>query len=181
MRRILLAFRVFFLVLFKRTVAEQVAKALAGREAAPTAAPAPAPPPKKPPVAKGPARSEAITLLAALQREARFVDFIQESLDGYADAQIGAVARDVHRDCKAVLARMFALRPAVADEEGKEVEVPAGFDSGRWRLTGNVTGEPPFRGRLVHPGWEATTCELPTWSGAAAAQRIVAPAEVELR
>jgi hypothetical protein len=136
---------------------------------------------KKPPAAKPPARSDAITLLAALQREARFVDFIQEPLTGYTDAQIGAAARDVHRDCGAVLARMFALRPAVSDEEGKEVEVPAGFDSGRWRLTGNVTGEPPFRGRLVHPGWEATTCELPTWSGTAAAQRIVAPAEVELR
>ena len=61
------------------------------------------------------------------------------------------------------------------------MEVPAGFDAGRWRLTGNVTGEPPFRGRLVHPGWEATTCELPTWSGSAAAARIVAPAEVELK
>jgi hypothetical protein len=125
-------------------------------------------------------QSEAITLLAALQREARFVDFIQESLDGYSDAQIGAAARDVHRDCKAVLARMFALRPVTTEEEGKEVEVPAGFDPGRWRLTGNVTGEPPFHGRLVHPGWEATICELPTWSGGAAAARIVAPAEVEL-
>ena len=76
---------------------------------------------------------------------------------------------------------MFALRPAVTEEEGKEVEVPAGFDAGRWRLTGNVTGEPPFHGRLVHPGWEAATCELPTWSGSAAASKIVAPAEVELK
>ena len=94
---------------------------------------------------------------------------------GYSDAQIGAAARDVHRDCGAVLARMFALRPAMAEEEGKEVEVPAGFDSGRWRLTGNVTGEPPFHGRLVHPGWEATICELPTWSGSAAAARDRGP------
>jgi len=144
-------------------------------------APAPKPVAAKPAAPKPPARSEAITLLAALQREARFVDFIQESLAGYSDAQIGAAARDVHRDCAAVLKRMFALRPAVTDEEGKEVEVPAGFDAGRWRLTGNVTGEPPFHGRLVHPGWEAAACELPTWSGSAAASRIVAPAEVELK
>ncbi len=149
--------------------------------ATPVEAPQVKPPPaQKPSAAKPPARSEAITLLAALQRKARFVDFIQESLAGYSDAQIGAAARDVHRDCGAVLKRMFALRPAVADEEGKEVEVPAGFDAGRWRLTGNVTGQPPFHGRLVHPGWEATACELPTWSGSAAASRIVAPAEVEL-
>jgi hypothetical protein len=169
-------------------LAATIASLRRSRNVPPTETPAPArlpepparPVAKKPPAAKSPARSDAITLLAALQREARFVDFIQEPLTGYSDAQIGAAARDVHRDCGAVLARMFALRPAVADEEGKEVEVPAGFDSGRWRLTGNVTGEPPFRGRLVHPGWEATTCELPTWSGTVAAQRIVAPAEVEL-
>lgn len=135
----------------------------------------------KPAAPKGPVRSDAITLLAALQREARFIDFIQESLAGYSDAQIGAAVRDVHRDCAAVLERMFAIRPATTEEEGKEVEIPAGFDAGRWRLTGNVTGEPPFRGRLVHPGWEATSCDLPTWSGTPAAAKIVAPAEVELK
>lgn len=140
----------------------------------------PAPPPKQPPP-KSPVRSEAITLLATLQREARFVDFVQESLVGYSDAQIGAVVRDVHRDCGAVLNRLFALRPAVEKDEGMDVEIVSGFDPHRWRLTGNVAGEPPFHGRLVHPGWEATICELPTWSGAAAAARIIAPAEVELK
>ena len=76
---------------------------------------------------------------------------------------------------------MFALQPAVTEEEGDDVEVPAGFDPGRWRLTGNVTGEPPFRGRLVHPGWEAATCELAhVVRQCGAASRIVAPAEVEL-
>ena len=179
MRRILLAFRVFFRTLFNAAIAEQVARLFGA--GAPAVAPAPLPQPKPPAVkAKPPARSEAITLLAALQREARFVDFVQESLAGYTDAQIGAVARDVHRDCGAVLKRLFALRPAVDQEEGAEVDIPAGFDPTRWRLTGNVASEPPFRGRLVHPGWEATICELPTWSGSAAAARIVAPAEVEL-
>jgi hypothetical protein len=150
----------------------------------PAAVPTPAAQPKQQPKqtpAPKPARSEAITLLATLQREARFVDFIQESLAGYTDAQIGAVARDVHRDCGTALKRLFDLRPAVGDEEGTEVVVPTGFDPARWRLTGKVAGEPPFRGRLVHPGWEATQCELPTWSGSAAAARIVAPGEVEVQ
>ncbi len=109
------------------------------------------------------------------------MDFVQESLAGYSDAQIGAAVRDIHRDCGAVFERLFALRPAVAQEEGAEVDIPAGFDPNRWRLTGKVTGQPPFRGRLVHPGWEATICEVPTWSGDPAAARIVAPAEVEIR
>ena len=186
MRRIWLAIRVFFLCLFRRAVAEEVAKIL-GRGAAmptgaaevkqPAAAKAVAPKTAAP---KPPARNDAVGLLAALQREARFIDFIQEPLSGYSDAQVGAVARDVHRDCAAAVKRMFAIGPAVAELENAEVELPAGFDPGRWRLTGNVAGGPPFRGRLVHPGWEAKTCELPTWSGDPTSARVIAPAEVEL-
>ncbi len=190
-RRILVAFRVFFVTLFSSIVAQRVYDVLERRKAekrgllAPSETPIAKEPvagkePKKVAAAKPPARSEAITLLSALQREARFVDFIQEPLTGYSDAQVGAVARDVHRDCGAVVERMFALQAAVADEEGKTMEVPAGFDAGRFRLVGNVAGEPPFQGKLVHPGWEATKCEVPTWSGTAASARIVAPAEIEL-
>jgi hypothetical protein len=116
-----------------------------------------------------------------LQREARFVDFIKEPLGGFSDAQIGAVARDVHRDCATVLERMFGIVSVVDQPEGSEVEVPAGFDSGRFQLAGNVVGEPPFHGRLAHHGWEATRCEVPAWSGKEASARVVAPAEVELR
>ena len=136
--------------------------------------PAPAKQPPKP------ARSEAITLLATLQREARFVDFIKEPLDSYSDAQIGAAVRDVHRDCAKVLDRLFAIRAMVDQEEGSPIEVPAGFDAGRYRLTGNVAGDPPFHGRLVHHGWEAAEVQLPAWSGTQLSARVVAPVEVEL-
>ena len=189
MRRIWLAIRVFFLILFNGAVARLVAESLASRDAAalePTAPPPPAAtkPEAKPAAApKPPARtprSEAVTLLATLQREARLVDFVQESLDGYSDAQIGAAVRDVHRDCGKVLERLFALRPILQQEEGDLLDVPAGFDAGRYRLTGNVAGDPPFRGRLVHHGWEATKCQVPAWSGTELAARVVAPVELEL-
>ncbi len=176
MHRIILAFRVFFLVLFKKAIAEGVEQLLGKTKVAAGAAP-----PKQAQAPKAPLRSEAITLLATLQREARFVDFMQESLAGYSDAQIGAVARDVHRDSAAVVERLFALRPAVSLEEGAQVDVPAGFDAGRFRLTGNVAGEPPLAGRLVHPGWEASKCELPTWTGSKDSARVIAPAEVEIK
>jgi hypothetical protein len=127
-----------------------------------------------------PVRSEAITLLATLQREARFVDFIKEPLDGYSDAQIGAAVRDVHRDCGNVLDRLFAIRPLVDQEERSPCDVPLGFDAGRYRLTGNVAGDPPFHGRLVHHGWEAGEVQLPAWSGTQLAARVIAPMEVEL-
>ncbi len=179
MRRIWLAIRVFFLVLFRREVAEAVRLALEGR-AAPARPPAEAKAPKKPAAPKVPPRSEALTLLATLQREARFVDFVEEPLDDYTDAQVGAAARDVHRNCRAALRRMFDPQPLFSDAEGAEIEVPRGFDPGRYRLVGQVTGDPPFRGRLAHPGWEAVRCEVPSWSGAASAVHVIAPAEVEL-
>ena len=101
-------------------------RASAGVEPVPTEEPAakPSPAPKAKPRA---ARSEAVTLLATLQREARFIDFIMEPLASYSDAQIGAAARDVHRDCGKVLERMFSLQSILAEEEGSQVEVTAGF------------------------------------------------------
>ncbi len=182
MRRIWLAIRVFFLVLFRREVAEAVRITLEGRVRLPQPPLEPAEPkaPKKPAPPKPPLRSEALTLLATLQREARFVDFVEEPLDDYTDAQVGAAARDVHRNCGTALRRMFAPQPLLSDAEGAEIEVPRGFDPGRYRLVGQVAGEPPFRGRLTHPGWEAAKCEVPSWSGGKSAVQVIAPAEVEL-
>jgi len=179
MRRIVLAFRAFFLALFSAEAAEKIELALKqrGLPAPVEEKPKPVPRPPKPSAV----RSEAVTLLATLQREARFVDFIQEPLAGYSDAQVGAAARDVHRDCAAVIDRLFALKPLVDKSEGAEIELPAGFDAGRFRLVGNVAGEPPFCGRLVHHGWEASKCELAVWSGSEGASRVVAPSEIELK
>ena len=178
--RLFLAIRVFCMVLFQGSVAARI-KSVLDQPALPAAEspklPAPTVRIEKP---KPPLRSDAITLLATLQREARFVDLAQESLDEYTDAQVGAAARDVLRDCRKVLERLFDLKPVLDQAEGAAVEVPAGFDAARFRLAGNVAGEPPFRGRLVHHGWEATKCDLPAWSGSDRSARVVAPAEVEL-
>ena len=181
MRRITIALRVFFAVLFRAEVAREVERVLCGASQQGqaitdrTSRPEPKPQPKK-----LPARSEAVTLLATLQREARFIDFIKEPLGEYSDAQIGAAARDVHRDCGGVLERLFGLQPIVSEEEGAKIEVPAGFDAGRYQLSGKGAGEPPFRGRLRHHGWEAARQELASWSGSESAARTIAPVEVEL-
>lgn len=185
--RLWLAIKVFFQVLFSGETARRVQAALSGpavpakpAEAKPAAA---ASKPTSPPQATKPkpVRSEALTLLATLQREARLIDFLQEKLDGYEDAQIGAAVRDVHRDAAKTLERLFGLKPLSSEAEGAALEVPAGFDPARFQLIGNVTGQPPFRGQLVHHGWEATRCDLPVWSGSEAAAKIVAPTEVELK
>jgi hypothetical protein len=47
------------------------------------------------------------------------------------------------------------------------------------RLTGNVTGEPPFRGTLKHPGWRARELKVgPPPKGQD--EFVLEPAEVEL-
>ncbi len=179
--RLLLAFKVFFQILFHREFAERTQLLLtSGAETATKAEPAKPEPQREVKPAK-PARSDAITLLATLQREARFVDIVMEPLTDYTDAQIGAAARDVLADCGKVLDRLFAMKPVVDAPEDSELEAPAGFDAYRYRLTGNVAGEPPFKGRLVHHGWEAKRCELPQWSGSEAAMLVVAPVELEIR
>ena len=186
MGRVSTAFRAFFGSLFNGDTASRVSQALLAKglpAPQPVAAP-PAPEPKpveiKKPEPKKPTQNEAITLLATLQREARLVDFLKEDLSGYADEQVGAAVRAIQRDSAKVLDRFFALQPVVADEEGAKVNVPAGFDAARFRLTGKVTGEPPFTGTLQHHGWEATKCELPLFTGSDSAAKTVAPAEVEV-
>ena len=183
MGRIWTAVRAFFRILFDRKVAAEAALLLTGSTAAAPTTPSQASKPAAapaPPAPKRPARSDALTLLAALQREARLVDFLQETLDGYSDAQIGAAVRDVQRDARSVLSRLFDLRPLTDSAEGASLQVPAGADAMRYRLVGNVAGSPPYRGVVRHHGWKAGKCELPEWTGSADSQSVVAPIEVEV-
>src|SRR5262245_60482185 len=131
------AFRAFFAALFDGQQAQQIRAALDGqalrklnqdekRQPAAKTPPIPESPPK---------RSEAVTLLAALQRESRLVDLIKEPLDTYTNEQIGAAARNVLRDAAGVVERFFELKPVVAQDEQSAVDVAAGYDPARFRLT----------------------------------------------
>ena len=121
----------------------------------------------------------ALQLLGLLQREARFVDFVQEDVAGYQDAEIGAAARVVHEGCRKALREHFTLEPIRAEAEGSRVTLPAGFDATAVRVSGNVVGLPPFTGTLAHRGWRATDVRLPQLTDAQAAA-VIAQAEVEL-
>ena len=174
-----LAFKVFWRALTDPRFAERVTPLLIETPAAAPTAPA-APPHRAPEAPKASARSEALTLLSVLQREGRLVDFLQEPIAAYNDAQVGAAVRDIHRDCAAALERIFAIKPLLDLTEGAPVEVPVGFDAARYRLTGNLAGQPPYHGTLRHGGWQATRVQLPEWNGTAAAASVVAPIEVEV-
>ncbi len=179
MGRLGLAFKLFFRVLGDADLADRVRPVLDVSAPAPTnvlSAAAPSTPAKPP----APARSEAIGLLAVLQREARLVDFLLEPIAAYSNDQIGAAVRDVHREAAATLEKVFALRPVLDQPEGSIITLNAAGDSEKIRLIGNVAGKPPFSGAVRHPGWQATRAHLPEWSGSPDAARVVAPAEVEI-
>ena len=147
---------------------------------APTAAPTPAPTPA--PTAaplRAPSAESALQLLSLLQREARLIDFTQENLSAYSDADIGAAARVVHEGCARVLREHFTIEPVRAEAEGSRITLEEGFDATSVRLTGNVVGQAPFKGTLSHRGWRATKVQLPQLAEKHDA-RVLAPAEVEL-
>jgi hypothetical protein len=118
-------------------------------------------------------------LISVLQREGRLLDFFSENLDAYSDDQIGAAVRNIHENCKKTIGKYVKLKPVLEEEEGDAVEIEKGFDASRIKLTGNVSGEPPFKGVIRHKGWKATKVELPGLS-TNLDYDILAPAEVEV-
>lgn len=166
--RIGLAFRVLF------------DGALAARVLAPPPEPELELPPvlSMPPAAKPERASDgALQLLALLQREGRFVDFVQQDVAAFADADIGAAARVVHEGCRRALhahARVLSVRSEV---EGASLTLAEA--SPEVKLVGNVAGSAPFRGVLRHRGWRVQGLSLPKRLGAQDPE-IIAPAELEL-
>ena len=121
----------------------------------------------------------ALQLLALLQREGRFVDFLGEDIASFSDAQVGAAARVVHSGCKKALHEHFVLVPVRHEAEGARVILDAGFDPSSIRLTGHVAGLPPHAGTLRHCGYRVDEVKLPKLHDDHAAN-VIQPAEVEL-
>jgi hypothetical protein len=121
----------------------------------------------------------ALQLLSLLQNDARFIDFIQENVTAFTDAEIGAAARVVHDGCRKIIHQHFELEPVRKEAENSRLSLPKGFDAASVRLTGNIVGQAPFSGTLVHRGWRVSQVKLPKIAEGHDT-RIIAPAEVEL-
>jgi hypothetical protein len=187
-RLFVLSWVAFFRTLFDAEFAGGIVRLREGQPALP-------PPPPEPKEAKKaePKKKEAkkevvlreagpeaaLQLLALLQREGRFVDFVQEDMSSFSDAEIGGAARVVHDGCKKALDEHFPITPVRSESEGASITLEKGFDAKRVRLTGNVAGDPPYRGALAHRGWRVTEVKLPKMAEGHDPM-IVAPAEVEL-
>ncbi len=132
------------------------------------------------PVAPVPSdETPALQLLALLQREGRLVDFLQQEIASFPDAEIGVAARLVHEGCRKALRAHAELEPVRAEAEGARLTVPAGFRADEIKLVGDVKGHPPYSGVLRHRGWRAKSLRLPQIVGEHDAH-VLAPAEVEL-
>lgn len=121
----------------------------------------------------------AVQILALMQGSGRLVDFLQEEIGNYSNDQVGAAVRDIHRECRKVLADHLTLEPVFTDPEGSTVTIREGYDPAAIRLTGNVPDSPPFQGMLRHQGWRATRIELP-FQSSKQTSRVIVPAEVEI-
>ncbi|SCY11494.1 DUF2760 domain-containing protein [Desulfoluna spongiiphila] len=132
-----------------------------------------------PEVEKRNTRRTFLHLVSALQKEGRLIDFFNEDLSIYSDDQIGAAVRGIHENCVKTLGKYVSCGPVVDTPEGESITVEAGFNPEEIRLTGNVSGEPPFTGIVRHKGWKATKTEVPTLSEESNPD-VLAPAEVEL-
>ena len=174
--RLWIAIRAFFAVVFDGQMAEQVRRVLADEAVTAAAKPEPSAELPRQEESHPPARDPAVTLLAALQREARLVDLIQEDLGQYSDAQIGAAARPCLQQCAGVLARLFELQPIIVAAEGELVDVGENASPIRYQWVGEGTAA---SGRLVHHGWQATKVELPKWSGEESDAQVIAPAQIQ--
>jgi hypothetical protein len=173
-RRIILAFAAFWRILLSPRFAAEVARLRAG-----VAAEQPRTPPA---VRQRLVKAEpnaGLQLLGLLQQEGRFVDFLQEDVRTYSDAEIGAAARVVHEGCGKLVEQLFTIESIRQEPEGARLTLEEGFDSATIRLTGNLVGQAPFSGTLTHRGWRITEVRMPQVS-TGHDLAIVAPAEVEL-
>jgi hypothetical protein len=121
-------------------------------------------------------RSEAITLLAFLQRRAGLVDLIYEDLEGLSDEQIGNLARNVLNDTHKCLEECFQVTTIVEQFEGDLIEIPDSASPNRWSIEGDISSQ---TGRVIHPGWIANGLDLPGWRGSRENALVIAPVRVD--
>jgi hypothetical protein len=173
--RIWLSFVCFFRVLFDGAFAARAQAALSAEPALP--APEPACEAIRAP--QKPDTTPALQLLALLQREGRLVDFVQQDIATFGDAEVGAAARVVHEGCRRALSGHARIAPIRSEAEGAPITVQAGSDPAELKLIGNVGSARPARGTLRHRGWRVESLELPELVGEHDAH-VLAPAEVEV-
>lgn len=121
--------------------------------------------------------ADALQLLSLLQREGRFVDFVEQDITAFSDQDVGAAARVVHEGCRRALHAHARIESVRGEAEGSRVTLEQADRS--VKLVGSVAGSAPYRGVLRHRGWRVQELKLPTRIGEHD-PKLLAPAELEL-
>lgn len=121
-----------------------------------------------------------LRLLALLQQSGRLVDFLKEDINSFSDDQIGGAVRQIHAATSKSLEEFVTIRPVREENEGAVIRVEKGYDPSLIKIVGNVTGEPPYSGILIHKGWKAHKKSLPKKIGKQT-NEVIYPAEVEVK
>jgi hypothetical protein len=175
LRRLGLAFRAFFAILFDGDLTDEL-KAALGLRAGSEPTPAPASAPTAPAFSTS---DGALQMLAILQRDARLVDFFMEDISAYSDDQVGAAVRNLHSQCRETLGRYVGLEPVIDAVEGSYSKAD-GTDSSMIKFIGNVPGSGRAPGGILrHRGWRVTRVDLPALPPGQNV-KVLAPAELEV-
>jgi uncharacterized protein DUF2760 len=181
LKRIGFAFRAFFAILFKNSLAQDIAEAFgyAPRRSMQAQTPKAAPAAAAVRVSDG-----ALQMLGILQRDSRIIDFLMEDISTYTDDQVGAAVRSMQESARDALSRYMKLAPVIDGVEGTFTNLsaagPLAKDPAAIKLLGNVPADGKASGgTLRHRGWRAEQVQLPTLSGKQD-PNILAPAEIEI-
>ena len=123
---------------------------------------------------------DGVFLLSLFQKQGRLVDFLQQDITTFSNAEIGEAARVVHDGCAKILVDYFTMEAIRTEEEGVLVNVEADYNLSEITLTGNLRGSAPYRGELLHHGWKISDQHPPEQLDPKA-RFIVQPAEIEVR
>lgn len=121
-----------------------------------------------------------LRLLSLLQHSGRLIDFLKEDIAGFSDAQVGAAVRTIHDECAKSLEDLVTIRPIMQENEGAIIHVAPGYDPSSIKVVGNIKGDPPFSGILIHKGWKAHKRSLPKKVSIDSSD-ILCPAEIEVK
>ena len=123
---------------------------------------------------------DGVFLLSLFQKQGRLVDFLQQDITTFSNAEIGEAARVVHDGCAKILVDYFTMEAIRTEEEGVLVNVEADYNLSEITLTGNLRGSAPYRGELLHHGWKISDQHPPEQLDPKS-RFIVQPAEIEVR
>jgi hypothetical protein len=102
--RLALAFAACWQIVVDPRFAAAVARLRAGDQRARAGAPG-----AERPLLREVEPNAALQLLGLLQQEGRLVDFLEEDVSAYSDADVGAATRVVHEGCRKALRQHFTL------------------------------------------------------------------------